>query len=119
MTAKSSAAASKSKGAAARAEKNGRREMDFEGLKVSLPPKLPASFSYRFSKIAAMEERDEMTAAEAYNLVERIVGAEQLDVIADHVDTLDRDDVGLVPFLFRIVGEYGNEPGESQASAKS
>jgi hypothetical protein len=119
MSTSKSAASRKGGGAsAAKAERNGKRTMDFEGLEVALPAKLPGSFSYRFAKITRMEESQQLASGELYALVVKIIGEEQFDKVADHVDETDSE-TGLVDFLLQVLSQYGLEAGESQASASS
>lgn len=91
--------------------------MDFEGLEVNLPGKLPTSFSYRFAKITRLEEKGENSSGEVYALLVNVIGDAQYDAICEHVDTI-RKDVGLVDFLVRLLDAYQVDEGESQASVK-
>lgn len=123
MTESKAASKAKASGAAARskaalAEQNGHREMDFEGLTIELPSKLPSSFSYRFAKISRLEDLGENAAGDVYALMVQVIGEKQFDAVSEHVDSIE-DDIGLADFLARVIVEYGNEPGESSASPKS
>lgn len=112
MTTASKRAASPKRGGgsrAAKAEKKG-RTLDFEGLQLTIPPKLPTSFSYRFAKISALEDRDENAAGEIYELLVSVIGAEQFDKVAAHADTLKKGaEVG--DLLVALIEEYGTDSG--------
>lgn len=113
------AAAPKKAGAAARAEKNGKLDLDFHGVKLTLPSKLPNSFSLRFARIAALEERGEMVAQHIYGLlVPTYVSEAKYDELVAAIDEVD-EDVGLGDLLVEIIGAYGAGAGESEASASS
>lgn len=114
------AAAPKKAGAAARAEKNGKLiDLDFHGVKLKLPAKLPNSFSLRFARIAALEEKGEMAAGHVYELlVPRYVTESQYDEILVVIDEVN-EEVGVSDLLIAIVGAYGAKAGESEASASS
>lgn len=110
------------KGAASRAasaEKNGHKEIDFHGVALRLPSKLPNSFAMRFARIAAEEEKGEVVVGEIYNLlVPKYLSVEKYDEVMDAVDEAD-EDVGLVDLVVAVGGSYGAEPGESEASESS
>lgn len=106
-------------GAAARAEKAKSIDLDFYGVALTLPPKLPNSFSLRFARIASLESKGEMVAQHIYDLlVPSYVTEEQYDELLVAVDKTKKD-VGLADLLVEIIGAYGASAGESKASASS
>lgn len=106
-------------GAAARAERKKKIELDFYGVTLTLPPKLPNSFSLRFARIASLESKGEMVAQHIYDLlVPSYVTDEQYDELLDALDKV-KTDVGLADLLVAIIGAYGANAGESKASASS
>lgn len=119
MAARGKAAASRKGAAAARAERNGKPvEVDFHGVTLQLPPKLPNSFALRFARIAAKEEKGEVAVGEIYNLlVPQYLSDEKYDEVLEAVDQVS-EDVGLVDLVVAIGGSYG-DVGESAASASS
>lgn len=96
---------------AAKAEKKG-REVDFHGLTLRVPAKLPTSFAYRFAKISAVEARGENATGDVYELLVGVIGEEQFDAVIAHVDTL-RKQVGVPDLIMALINEYGSEPGNS------
>lgn len=115
-----SAATRKGGGArAAKAERNGKRQIDFQGLKLTIPPKLPASFAYRFAKITGLEERGENATGETYNLLVKVIGEEQFEAVMEHVDSNGAEDSGPIDLIVALIQEYGSTPGKSEASASS
>ena len=123
MAAAKGAAAPAKKGAAARGETNGKAEIEFEYLGVTLkaPPKLPPSFALRFTRIVATEERGEYAGGAAYELAARVLGDEQMDAVIAASDDLPDTEDGptVVDLLIALVGAYGQAAGESEASAGS
>lgn len=97
------------------------REGDFRGLKLRLPPKLPATFALDMAEVQASEGGSNM--APTYRLIVGLIGESQWHAVRDFVaqsgDTMD--DIGKI--LEELIGActepYGVTPGESEASATS
>jgi hypothetical protein len=112
---KTTAAASK-KGAAARAEKNGAVEktIEFEGLTLTLPEKLPGEVIFA---LAGVNENP----GEIVNIVGSIIGATQLVDVRAALSGRDFEDTvtALSSLMNSAISEYGTSPGESPASSPS
>jgi hypothetical protein len=119
---KAKPAASKRKAAeAAEAERNGQpKEIEVDGLKLMLPAQPKASILYRWGRL---REND---VAGATQLLESLIGADQLDVVLDEMDRRGYTAVGnehdtfignIGKAAFQAYG-FGDE-GESQASQES
>ena len=78
--------------AAARAERNGNghRDLDFHGVTLTLPAKLPNSFAMRFARIASREEKGENAAGDIYDLVvTRPLGPNDVFVFSTSAQRID------------------------------
>lgn len=111
--------AAPSKGAAARAEKNGHdKTYDWRGLKLDLPPKLSGSLIF---DMAELEDEDSANIAPIMRLLESLLGGpDKKALIREKIieDKIDFDEVtgelmGLIEGIFEL---YGSKPGESKAS---
>lgn len=103
------------KGEAARAEKkNEPRVVDFRGLQIALPPKLPLSLALKWRKIRKESGGDDMDASLA--LFELIIGEDQWEAVAAKCDaeglTLEDDVEVLGALIDEITGVLGTGPGE-------
>lgn len=85
--------------------------MKFAGLKIELPPRLPASFAYRFARISSLEERNENAAGKVYDLLVSVIGEDQFEALCDHIDETEAD-ASLVDLIVEMINEYQVEPGE-------
>lgn len=106
--------------AAAQAERNGHVSLDFHGVTLKLPSKLPNSFAMRFARIASKSEHGDISVAgDIYDLlVPKYVSEDQYLEIMDAVDESD-EDFGLSDLVVAVAGSYGAETGESEASVSS
>lgn len=103
-------AASKSKGAAAKAEKKGQpKKLAFRGLKLTMPAKLPGTILFDIREI---EHDDDGTGIMA--LIRSVLGEEQYRAIYDKVreDGLDLDQT--VEALSKLLGEIMEAGGLSE-----
>lgn len=121
QTKKSTAAASR-KGAAARAEKaKGKKQVEFEfrGQKLSGPADLPGTFDFDLGDLQIRAEAGEDTAwlIGVHRLVESVIGRDQMlkvrTTIKNPSDPWQRD------LLEALLGAYGSNAGEAEASAAS
>jgi hypothetical protein len=118
---KTTGKAAASRGAAAVAESNGvAPTVDFHGLELRLPPKLPGTLAFT---IARIERSNGNSLSPIIDCIQSVVGAEQVAAIESHVAAKEiaLDDVGgeLDGLLSKIVTAYGVEAGESSASVES
>lgn len=117
MPAAKSKAAASSKAAAAQAEK-AEKQVEFCGVTLTLPPKLPNSFGLRLAQIVGADD-GVATARGVYRLlVPKYVSEETYEEIIDAVDEAG-DETGLEDLMTAVVGAYGLESGESEASESS
>lgn len=97
------------------------REGDFRGLKLTLPPKLPATFALDMAEVQASEGA--MSMAPTYRLIAGLIGEAQWHAVRDHVAASgdSMDDIGEIiqQLIMACTEPYGVTPGESQASATS
>lgn len=105
------AAASRSKAAAARAEKNGaEKTVTWEGIEFTLPAKLPGTLLWDFATV-----QSDPTAA-TINTIHKCLGAEQAAKVRQKIEddgvTLDEVVGPLQELLEAIFATYGTEAGE-------
>lgn len=97
------------------------REGDFRGLKLRLPPKLPATFALDMAELQALS--DDTNLGPTYRLIVGVIGEEQWramrGVIAESGDSMDEIGLILEELLKALTEPYGVTPGESEASATS
>lgn len=97
------------------------REGDFRGLKLKLPPKLPATFALDMAEVQASE--GSMSMAPTYRLVVGLIGEAQWHAVRDHVaasgDSMDGIGKIIEQLITACTEPYGVTPGESEASATS
>lgn len=104
------AAAAPAKGAAARAETNGKvRELTFEGLKLKLPERLP------FRSLRYVSSGEDAGPAEIVGLLTSILGEEQMEKVWALDIDIDRGG----DLLTEVTEAMGMSPGESEASPPS
>jgi ribosome assembly protein YihI (activator of Der GTPase) len=114
--AKARKASPKSKGEAARAEKSGKAKIvDFRGLKLKFPPKLPLSVALRSRQMQKEAKTDE--AGASIGVLELLVGQEQFEAIIEKCDAdglnMDDDLDVIVDLIEDVMGALGVGEGES------
>lgn len=114
------AAASASKGAAARAERNGKaKKIEWRGVTLTLPPALEEVDGDLFFAMAEAEQGSPSAIAAT---LRSIVGDEQYAKVREAIrGTVTFGEVGevLAGLMISIFDVYGTSPGESSASTKS
>ncbi|MBA3583711.1 MAG: hypothetical protein H0W36_04140 [Gemmatimonadetes bacterium] len=83
--------------------------VDYHGLTLALPAKLPASLGLRLGKMQAASE-DEQPGL-VYSFLSRLISEQDLDRVMDRMDDLDEED-SLGDLVGTILGAYGGQPGE-------
>lgn len=106
-------------GTAARRESGGEPvTIEFQGLELKIPPKLPFKMLPLFAKVQASQSREDLQMPALVNLVEGILGEQ-----AEQVWNLDLDLETGAEALGELFGEvmaaYGLDSGKSEASPGS
>lgn len=90
------------------------REGDFRGVKIALPPKLPATFALDMAEVQATQGGADM--GPMYRLIVGLIGSEQWRAVRDSIATTGEsmDDLGeiLKDLVVAVTAPYGMEPGE-------
>lgn len=90
------------------------REGDFRGTKLTLPPKLPATFALDLAEVQAGEGGSDM--GPTYRLIVGLIGAEQWRTVRDQIaqtgESMDGLGEILKDLIEAITAPYGMSPGE-------
>lgn len=108
------------KAAAARAEtKNKPRVVEWKGVKLETPAKLPGTLVLDIGRIDALAKRGEQPFGAAYELLESLIGPEGIDKVRTVAAAADEPFDVFTDVMGAVFETHGLTMGESTASAPS
>lgn len=114
-----SKAAPRSKGAAARADKDGPKRIDFRGVELELPDVLPGTLYFDFADLSDNED----DPGAQMRLLKSLIGDEQVATVrqkvADDGVSFDEIPTVIIGLFESALAAYGSTVPESSASPSS